>query len=108
MAQRHLPVLPPQLLARPHLDGADHEIGAVQHGAAIGGVFDGQPGVPRPIHALGEPIHEAQPLGVDVDEGERAAAQRRLAQQRGERVEAEAGATSPDDNDLDRLHASSA
>jgi hypothetical protein len=50
-------------------------------------------------------MHQAQPLGVCVDEGQRAAAQRGLTQQLGEGVEAEDGAAGANDDDLNRFHA---
>src|SRR5262249_2676221 len=66
--------------------------------------LDGEAGVPLLVHARGQPVHQAQPLGVRVDEGQRAAAQRGLTQQRGEGVEAEDGAAGANDHNFDGLH----
>ncbi len=75
MAQGNLPILPPQLLARPHLDGAGHEVGSVEHGAAVGAALDGPPRIPLAIEALGQLVDHAQPPGIGVHEGQGAAAQ---------------------------------
>ncbi len=98
---RDLEILLPQPVAIDR-GGVDHEMRAIERGAAVGGLFDDQPGAGFLVEQFGKRGGLGQRLRIAADQRQRAAAQRVAGKQIAQHAEPERHAAGAEKHDFGR------